>query len=123
MLLYIMFLMHFIDDFCLQTHWLSNGKQKEWWKDNAPDKMYKYDYIMALVCHSFEWAIMVFLPMSFYGISVQSISICIVINALIHGIIDDLKANRHKLNLVQDQLLHFLQIIIAYIIICEFIYT
>lgn len=123
MLLYIMFLMHFIDDFCLQTHWLSKGKQKEWWKDNAPDKMYKYDYIMALVCHSFEWAIMVFLPMSFYGISVQSISICIVINALIHGIIDDLKANRHKLNLIQDQLLHFSQIIITYIIICEFIYT
>lgn len=43
---------HIIDDYVLQG-WLATGKQKDWWKTNAPDKLYKYDYIMALAEHAF----------------------------------------------------------------------
>jgi hypothetical protein len=38
-------------------------------------------------------------------------------NVLMHGIVDDLKANRMKINLWQDQLLHMLQIIITVMIL------
>jgi hypothetical protein len=37
----------------------------------------------------------------------------IVGNTIIHAIVDDLKANRNKLNLIQDQLLHLAQIVIT----------
>ena len=37
----------------------------------------------------------------------------IVGNTIIHAIVDDLKANKKRLNLVQDQLLHLAQIVIT----------
>ena len=36
-----------------------------------------------------------------------------VINAAIHGYVDHLKANRHKINLVTDQLVHLAQILVT----------
>ena len=56
---------HIVDDYYLQG-WLASAKQKKYWEENAPDKMYKHDYIWALIMHSFSWAFMVMLPVAFF---------------------------------------------------------
>lgn len=112
----IMFILHCIDDFCLQTHWLSNGKQKLWWEKVAPDEKYKYDYIIALLIHAFEWSAMISIPLIFMGLSPILLGIIFIVNGLIHAYVDDLKANKHKLNLIQDQLIHIVQLIITCVI-------
>lgn len=38
---------HIIDDYYLQG-WMASAKQKSWWEQNAPDKLYKYDYLVVL---------------------------------------------------------------------------
>ena len=38
-------------------------------------------------------------------------------NTIIHAVVDNLKANKLKINLVVDQSIHILQIIITYIIL------
>ena len=110
---------HIIDDFCLQTTWLSNGKQKAWWEKVAPDPLYRYDYIAALVIHSFSWSFMTLLPIAIFQHFVVDAAFLAVlaINAIIHGIVDDIKANRHKINLITDQSIHAVQIIIAFLIL------
>lgn len=40
---------HIIDDYKLQPPLLNALKQKEWWEKNAPDELYKHDYLMALL--------------------------------------------------------------------------
>ena len=64
---------------------------------------------------------MVHLPvlavMLFYGVDKFDTSTCvkmilsIALNSIIHALIDDLKANKCIINLVQDQLAHAVQII------------
>ena len=63
-ILILMLFAHIVDDYYLQG-WLASAKQKKWWEKNAPDKLYKFDYIMALFMHSFSWTfmIMIFLDM------------------------------------------------------------
>ena len=39
-------------------------KQKKWWQENAPQKLYKYDYIVALIMHSMSWSFMIMLPIA-----------------------------------------------------------
>ena len=111
----LMILGHLIADYCLQG-WLAQAKQKSWWKKNAPDEKYKYDWIPALICHSIMWAIIVYLPVIyFWGDTLRWWQYIHLISlAGWHGIIDDLKANKMKINLWQDQLLHLVQIILAY---------
>lgn len=114
----LMVFLHILDDFCLQGI-LASMKQKEWWKENAPGALYKYDYLISLFIHSYSWTFMIMLPyamkMRFHYTAV--FIICFVANVLIHSIVDDLKANRHKINLWIDQSIHFLQILITYLIL------
>ena len=111
---FIMLLMvfcHIVDDYYLQG-WLASAKQKKYWQENAPEKMYKYDYIWALIMHSFSWAFMIMLPIAFikgFNIGVPFL-ICFIFNVIIHAITDDLKANKRKINLWHDQLIHIWQI-------------
>ena len=118
-ILILMFFAHIVDDYYLQG-WLASAKQKKWWKKNAPDKLYSKDYIMALFCHSLSWSIMVFLPILIYSlynqIDLDWFYLVLPINLIIHAIIDDLKANKFKINLIVDQSIHFIQIIITWII-------
>ena len=116
-ILLFMIFMHIVDDYYLQG-WLASAKQKKWWEKNAPQELYKHDYIMALIMHSLSWTFMIMLPIVisikfafswFYIIS-------FVVNATIHGIVDDLKANKGKTNLIQDQSIHIAQIFVTYII-------
>lgn len=116
-ILIAMLFCHIVDDYYLQG-WLVSAKQKKYWKENAPDDLYQYDYIMALVMHSLSWSFMITLPLVIYFEFNCGMAYCIMIliNMIIHAIVDNLKANKHKISLVIDQLIHIMQIIITYII-------
>ena len=122
-LLIFMIFAHITDDYYLQG-WLASAKTKNWWEKNAPDKLYSKDYIMALFCHSLSWSIMVFLPILIYSlynqIDLNWFYLVLPINLIIHAIIDDLKANKFKINLIIDQSIHFIQIFITWIIFVLF---
>lgn len=109
---------HIVDDYYLQGC-LTSMKQKKWWQENAPQKLYKYDYIVALIMHSMSWSFMIMLPIAIsmnFDISII-FAIVFVGNTIIHAVVDNLKANKFKINLVIDQSIHILQIIITYIIL------
>ena len=122
-LLIFMIFAHIIDDYYLQG-WLASAKTKNWWEKNAPNKLYSKDYIMALFCHSLSWSIMVFLPILIYSlynqIDLNWFYLVLPINLIVHAIIDDLKANKFKINLIIDQSIHFIQIFITWLIFVLF---
>ena len=113
----LMIFCHIVDDYYLQG-WLASAKQKKWWAGNAPDRMYRFDYIWALIMHSFSWAFMIMLPVAdslSFNIGISFV-VALLINVVMHGVIDDLKANRRKINLWQDQIIHLMQIVITAIV-------
>ena len=122
-LLIFMIFAHITDDYYLQG-WLASAKTKNWWEKNAPNKLYSKDYIMALFCHSLSWSIIVFLPILIYSlynqIDLNWFYLVLPINLIIHAIIDDLKANKFKINLIIDQSIHFMQIFITWLIFVLF---
>ena len=112
LLLLTMIFCHIVDDYYLQG-WLASAKQKSWWKKNSPEDMYKKDYLAALFMHSFSWSFMIMLVPTIYTVIVGGVwsPFVFVTNLIVHMVIDDLKANRKKINLVQDQLIHMIQIL------------
>ena len=109
--LLLMIFCHIVDDYYLQG-WLASAKQKKYWQENAPEKLYKYDYIWALIMHSFSWAFMIMLPIAYslsFNINIAFL-IAFVLNVTIHAVTDDLKANKRKINLWEDQIIHLIQI-------------
>ena len=110
---------HVVGDYYLQG-WLASAKQKKWWIENAPNDLYKNDYLMALFCHSFSWSFMIQMPILIYSFYTHLFIwniLLFIINLIIHMFIDNLKANKLKINLIQDQIIHFIQIIMTWIII------
>lgn len=108
-----MILFHIIDDFVLQPISLSNLKQKKWWeKQEGYSDKYKDDYKVALAIHSISWSIMIHIPLviMFPSLGQLALLISFIANAVIHYYIDDLKANKLKINLFEDQMVHFCQI-------------
>ena len=116
MILLIMIFLHIVDDFYLQGI-LAQMKQRKFWKENAPDELYKYDYIWALLIHAFSWTFMVLLPIMFIIPITPLFYFIFFENMIFHAIIDDLKANHHKINLWEDQLFHLLQIFMMFLIL------
>lgn len=120
LLLLKMIFLHIVDDYYLQR-WLASAKQKSWWEQNAPDKMYQHDYIMALFMHSFSWTFMIMVSPLVYVLVASSYinttlaAIMFVVNLCVHMIVDDLKANRKKINLIQDQLVHLAQVVVTWV--------
>ena len=122
LILFIMIFCHLIDDYKLQGI-LANMKQRQWWKENADKYLYRNDYKIALIEHAFSWSFMITLP--FLVISfIQNNSFLMIlliisyfINTAVHAFIDNLKANKHVINLVEDQLDHLVQIICTWIIL------
>ena len=112
---------HIVDDYYLQG-WLASAKQKSWWEKNNPNPLYKNDYIIALFEHAFSWTFMIHLPLIIIMIitgkyiALHLFSILFVVNWLIHVITDDMKANKFKINLIQDQLVHICQIFVTWVI-------
>lgn len=116
--IFLMLLAHIIDDFVLQTKILSTLKQRDFWKQNHPENLYRYDYVCALLVHALSWSIFIVLPI-FYATSWDPdwwIYLAIVANMSIHAIVDDLKANKLKINLIADQSIHFVQILIVWLL-------
>lgn len=112
-ILLFMILLHIIDDFVLQPISLSNLKQKKWWeKQEGYSDKYKDDYKVALAIHSISWSIMIHIPLviMFPSLGQLALLISFIVNAVIHYYIDDLKANKLKINLFEDQMVHFWQI-------------
>ena len=114
-ILLFMVMMHIVDDYYLQGI-LAKMKQKSWWEENAPNKLYRKDYLMALFMHAFSWAFCIMLPLAIYfkfqiDISFLIIFVC---NVVLHIWVDNLKANKKTINLIQDQTMHLLQILTTY---------
>ena len=118
-ILFAMIFFHIVDDYYLQGI-LASMKQKDWWKDKG--FLYRNDYKIALIEHSFSWSFSIHIPIILHilycGGYYNSIALLssIIINCVIHCIVDDLKANKRKINLIQDQTTHIIQIIITWII-------
>lgn len=112
-ILYMIFC-HIVDDYYLQGI-LANLKQKSWWEKQAPNEMYKHDYLMALFMHSMSWAFMIMLPLLVYfRFNPPNLFLILwLANTAIHFIVDDLKANKRKINLIQDQTTHMVQIFVT----------
>jgi hypothetical protein len=107
-----MIFLHIIDDYRLQGI-LASMKQKSYWIENAPDKMYRFDYIWALIMHSFSWSFMIMLPIAFYlNFQIDAFFLYIfLLNLTVHAIVDDFKANKKYINLWIDQIAHICQIL------------
>ena len=122
--LLLMYLFHIIDDFVLQPICLSKLKQKRYWieeckKYNLNILKYDTDYITALLIHGLSWSIMIHVPLMFLG-GIRDdffLLLSVLLNTVIHAIIDNLKANKLKINLDVDQCLHGFQIVITWIVL------
>ena len=107
----VMILLHIIDDFVLQPICLSKLKQKSFWETYVKDdEKYKFDYKVALVIHALSWSIMIHLPLMVIGVGEFGIFISVILNTIIHAWIDDEKANKLKITLFEDQIMHLIQI-------------
>ena len=135
-ILLLMIFLHIIDDYGLQQGCLSYLKQKNWWKQTWPQELYKNDYIIALLMHAFSWTFMIMLPyiivplMHAFGwtfMIMPPIAIdhklepegmyyfFFTANMIIHAYVDHVKANRLKINLWTDQLIHISQIVLTWL--------
>ena len=121
MLWVFMIFCHILDDFHFQGI-LANMKQRDWWKSQPKyNDLYKNDWKIALGLHSFSWSFMIQLPLIAYAFYIGRLEFCLdtsaltlIINALIHGIVDHYKCNKYEISLVTDQCIHLVQIIMTY---------
>ena len=114
-----MIFMHILDDFCLQGI-LESMKQADWWRrQDSYSEMYKYDYLVALVTHAFSWTFSVMIPVvvASSGVLNAAFYTVFIANVIIHATVDDAKANKHRINLLLDQLIHLLQIVGTFFIL------
>ena len=113
MKLFILFLVifcHIIADFHVQTEFMAKYKQKKEWEPYG--SLYKYDWIPMLIIHSFSWSFVTFISLIFF-MPLTAWCAVILINTIIHFIVDDLKCNKLKINLIADQSLHIAQIMLT----------
>ena len=112
-ILIVMVFCHTVADYNLQG-WLASAKQKSYEEESASENMYRYDYIMALIMHSISWSSMIMFPLMIYQLytanSLIMTFIIFIANIFLHAQIDNMKANGKQINLVQDQLIHLVNI-------------
>lgn len=126
--IFSMLFLHIIADFIVQNEFMSKFKQKSKWKDACIDefktyekadkmlKKYKFDYIPVLFVHAFSWAFITYLPLLHYVfyskiLMPETWCVFVLIQTFVHMYIDNKKCNKFEINLIVDQLLHFLQIL------------
>lgn len=98
---------------------MANLKQRSWWmRQEGYGPKYSCDFIVALLAHSFLWSCIIMVPIVVCRWpDIQSwYFVVIAANTLIHAVVDDQKANRLTLNLVEDQLAHLVQILLTWAI-------
>ncbi len=112
----LMLLCHIVDDFCLQSFCLSKLKQKSFWA--VYDDKYRNDWVPALILHALEWAIMIHIPVFLMLPETPGFYLClsILLNTVTHAVIDHLKCNKFILNLIEDQSVHFFQVVLTFCI-------
>lgn len=118
--LLLMIFFHIVDDYYLQAIGpLASMKQKKWWEENYPQKIYKYDYLVALLMHSLSWAFMVMLPISIYmSWDIDGAFILLfIVNTSVHAFVDHMKANWLLINLIIDQSFHMVQILSTFLML------
>lgn len=117
LILLAMIFLHIVADYNMQGI-LASMKQRDWWVKNAPEPLYKHDYIVALIEHAFSWAFMIMIPVGihtiYYNKSIVLIVVVFLINWIIHAMVDHLKANVKVISLVTDQVAHMLQIFLTW---------
>lgn len=134
---------HVVADFSLQGI-LSSMKQKEWWS-NEISKMdvdetkkikmnshYRNDYKICLLAHGFHWSVITFVPsfiilfftqnvnasfISYLEINLLKFVLILIVNTVFHIYIDNLKANKFEINLIEDQYWHYVQILLTCILL------
>ena len=127
--IFSMLFLHIIADFIVQNEFMAKFKQKKSWHTldlrdtfNRPEdarkmvKKYKFDYIPVLFVHAFSWAFITYLPLLHYVfyskiLMPETWCVFVLIQTFVHMYIDDKKCNKFEINLIMDQLLHFLQIL------------
>lgn len=125
LLLLSMIFFHNIADFNIQGI-LAKMKQKSFYDEyRYKVNMYRYDYIAALLTHAFSWAFMVHIPAITYLILMGKWSkfesvwvaylIFFIMHMLMHALVDHLKANVYFINLIEDQIIHILQIFFIWV--------
>ena len=125
LLLMTMIFFHIIEDFKTQGI-LAKMKQKSFYDEyRYKVNMYRYDYIAALLAHAFSWAFMIHIPAIAYLILMGKWSnferawvaylIFFIMHMLMHALVDHLKANVYFINLIEDQIIHILQIFFIWI--------
>lgn len=120
-LLIAMLYAHIVDDYRHQGI-LAQMKQKSWWEENAPDDMYRNDYIVALFEHAFSWTVAIHIPAVIYlyltsgSMDVVEFGFLFFAMWMFHALADHAKANLHAINLVGDQLIHIVQVVGVWII-------
>lgn len=113
--LILMLLAHFFVDFHLQGI-LADMKQEQWWKEQERyNSKYKYDYLAALAIHSAEWTLWVMIPLFLLPhIDLGIFLLLAALNMVVHSLTDNSKANYKDINLIQDQIIHLVQIAFTY---------
>lgn len=118
--LLLMVFFHIVDDYYLQAiSPLASMKQRSWWEKHYPQKLYKYDYLVALLMHSMSWAFMVMLPISIYrSWDIDGTFILLfIVNTSVHAFVDHMKANWLLINLIIDQSFHMVQILSTFLML------
>lgn len=131
MLFLLMILLHIIDDFVLQPVCLSKLKQKSFWTNDPQGSrdLYRNDYKAALLIHGLSWSVMIHLPlivmqlMHEYTCGQFYICCSVFVQALMHAVIDNFKANQHSLSLIGDQLIHLGQLCLVFFLWYRWIYN
>jgi hypothetical protein len=116
LVLWLMIFMHIIGDWILQTDKMADLKQKKTWEKFGA--LYKYDYMVVLILHSICWSFCIIAPLLIIQRNTILLSVWIIINTYMHSVIDNEKANKFSINLLADQLLHLIQIITTWFIVC-----
>lgn len=92
------------------------------WEENHPNRLHENNFIMTLCEHAFSWACVTHIPIIIYlivagiEISVFCFTALFIFHWLIHFMTDDLNVNLLKINLIQDKIIHILQIVVLWFI-------
>lgn len=126
-----MVLLHILEDFHLQGI-LANMKQKSWWQSECvklgityESSIYRRDHVVSLIIHALENSIFITLPLIIDGLIATFTTnpnnglfigwaFIIFANTVAHAVIDDFKCNSKGINLIVDQILHFIFIILFF---------
>ena len=112
-----MLFLHVVDDFYLQGV-LAKMKCRSWWSEQGNEPKNRYDFIAALIAHSFSWTCMIMLPIAVTSYTLSGLFyVVFAVNVIIHAITDNAKANEKRISLVVDQLIHVGQVVGTFVVL------